>query len=113
MVKNLPANAEDMGAIFGSGRSSGGGNGNWLPTPVCFLENPMDREAWWATVGGVIKSWTRLSMHRHTVPYSTGVQHGWERLERSYTCWGNCGGCWCGFLCETVIAHSILLGTIS
>ena len=25
------------------------------------LENPMDRGAWWATVHGVAKSWTRLS----------------------------------------------------
>ena len=25
-----------------------------------FLENPMDRGAWWATVHGVTKSWTRL-----------------------------------------------------
>ena len=24
-------------------------------------ENPMDREAWWATVHGIAKSWTRLS----------------------------------------------------
>ena len=26
---------------------------------IC-LENPMDREAWWATVHGVAESWTRL-----------------------------------------------------
>ena len=25
------------------------------------LKNPMDRGAWWATVYGVAKSWTRLS----------------------------------------------------
>ena len=25
------------------------------------LENPMDRGAWWATVHGLQKSWTRLS----------------------------------------------------
>ena len=32
------------------------------PTPVFFfLENPMDRGAWWATVCGVTKTWTRLS----------------------------------------------------
>ena len=30
MVKNLPANAGDAGLIPGSGRSSGGGNGNPL-----------------------------------------------------------------------------------
>ena len=38
----------------------------WKPTPVCFLENPRDREAWQATVLGVAKSRTRLkqlSMH--------------------------------------------------
>ena len=33
----------------------------WQPTPVFFLENPMDRDAWWATVHGAAKSWTRLS----------------------------------------------------
>ena len=32
-----------------------------LPTSVFWLENPMDRRAWWATVHGVAKSWTRLS----------------------------------------------------
>ena len=26
----------------------------------CYLENPTDRRAWWATVYGVIHSWTRL-----------------------------------------------------
>ena len=30
-----------------------------------YLENPMDRGAWWATVHGVTESWTRLSMHTH------------------------------------------------
>ena len=46
----------DMGSIPGSGRSSGGGNGNLLQYSC--LENPMDREAWWATVHGVEKSGT-------------------------------------------------------
>ena len=27
---------------------------------------PMDRRAWWATVHGVAKSWTRLSNSAHT-----------------------------------------------
>ena len=39
--------------------SSGEGNGNRLQ--YSSLENPMDRGAWWATVHGVAKSWTRLS----------------------------------------------------
>ena len=50
MVKNLIANAGDirnLSSIPGSGRSSGGGNGNRLQY-FC-LENPMDREAWWAS----------------------------------------------------------------
>ena len=33
----------------------------WLPTPVFLPGEPMDRGAWWATVQGVTKSWTRLS----------------------------------------------------
>ena len=39
------------------------GNGN--PLQYSSLENPMDREAWQATVHGVAKSWTRLSLHAH------------------------------------------------
>ena len=57
--KNLPANAgdsRDMGLIPGSGRSPGRGNTN--PLQYSFLENPMDRGAWWATVHGVPKSQT-------------------------------------------------------
>ena len=42
-----------MGLIPGSGRPSGGGHGNPLQYPC--LENPMDREAWGATVHGVAK----------------------------------------------------------
>ena len=52
-VKNLPANAgdrRDMGLIPGWGRSPGGGHGN--PLQYSYLKNPMDREAWWATVRG-------------------------------------------------------------
>ena len=62
MVKNMPANAGDTGnkgSILGSGRSSGEGNSN--PLQYSCLGNPMDRGAWWATVHGVMKSWTRLS----------------------------------------------------
>ena len=41
MIKNLPANAGDVGLISGSGRS-GERNGN--PLQYSCLENPMDRE---------------------------------------------------------------------
>ena len=37
------------------------GEGNDKPFQKSCLENPMDRGAWWATVHGVTKSWTRLS----------------------------------------------------
>ena len=47
------------GLIPGSGRSPGGGHGN--PLQYSCLEKLMDRRAWWATVHGVFKSWTRLS----------------------------------------------------
>ena len=49
----------DLGLIPGLGRSLGGGNGN--PLQYSWLENPMDRGAWWATVHGVAKSRTCLS----------------------------------------------------
>ena len=59
MVKNLPANAGDLGLIPGSGRSPGEVNGN--PPQYSCLENSMDNGTWWTIVQGVSKSWTRLS----------------------------------------------------
>ena len=59
MVKNMPANAgdvRDVGSISGLGRSPGGGYGN--PLQYSCLENPTDRETWWATVHRVAKSRT-------------------------------------------------------
>ena len=38
----------------------------WQRTPVFFLENPMDRGAWRATVYRVVNSRTQLSAHTHT-----------------------------------------------
>ena len=54
VVKNLPANAGDVGLIPGSGRSPGESNGN--PPQYSCLENSNDRGAWQATVHGVAKS---------------------------------------------------------
>ena len=48
MVKNLLVNARDSGLILGLGRSPGGGHGN--PLQHSWLENPMERGAWWAIV---------------------------------------------------------------
>ena len=61
MVKNPPANTGDVreaGLTPGSGRSPGGGHGN--PLQYSCLQNPMDRDAWQATVHRVEKSWTQL-----------------------------------------------------
>ena len=51
VVKNLPANAEDIrdaDLIPGLGRFPGGGHGN--PLQYSCLENLMDRGAWWTKV---------------------------------------------------------------
>ena len=73
MVKNLPANAGEVGdsrSIPGLGRSPGEGNGN--PLQFSCLENLMDRGAWWAIFCGVTKSQTRLRTHTHTQVGSEG-----------------------------------------
>ena len=43
----------DVGSTPGSGRSHGEGNSN--PLQYSCLKNPMDGEAWWATVHGVAR----------------------------------------------------------
>ena len=68
MIKNLPANAGNVGSISASGRSPGVGNGN--PLQYSCLENLMDRGAWRATVHGVTKSQT------HTQLYLNKQTHG-------------------------------------
>ena len=64
MVKNLPADAGNVGSIPGLRRSPGRGNGN--PLQYSYLENSMDREAWQSTVHGVTKS-DMLSMSIQSV----------------------------------------------
>ena len=61
VIEKAPTNGgdiRDVGSIPRLGRSPGGGHGN--PLRYSCLENPMSREAWWATVHGVTKSKTRL-----------------------------------------------------
>ena len=70
VVKNLPANARDVvdvDSIPGSRRSPGGGNGN--PLQHSCLKNPMNMGAWRATVQGLVKSQTRLTVHEPTLTY--------------------------------------------
>ena len=53
VVMNPPANAGDTVLIPRLGRYLGIGNGN--PLQYSCVENPMDREAWWATDHAVTK----------------------------------------------------------
>ena len=57
--KESAFNAGDPDLIPGLGRSPAEGNGN--PLQYSYLENPMDRGTWWATVHGVPKTWTQVS----------------------------------------------------
>ena len=57
--KESICNAGDAGLVPELGRSTAGGSCN--PIHYSYLENPMDRGAWWATVRGVAKSHTQMS----------------------------------------------------
>ena len=54
VIKNLPANAGDLDSIPGSGRSPGERHGK--PLQYSYLEYPMDKGTWWATIHSVGKS---------------------------------------------------------
>ena len=57
--KESACNAGDSGSVPDSGRSPGEGNG--YPLQYSYLENSMDRGAWWAIVHGIAKSRTQLT----------------------------------------------------
>ena len=76
MLKNLPANVEDIrdtGLIPGSERSPGERNGS--PRQHSCLENPVDRGAWRAGVHEVSKNRTGLSTHTLTERAHTLTEH--------------------------------------
>ena len=56
--KKTAYNAEDLDSISALGRYPGEGNHN--PLQYSFLENSMDRGAWWETIYKVAKRQTRL-----------------------------------------------------
>ena len=68
--KESAGNAGDPGSIPGSERSPGEGNG--YPLQYSYLENPMDKGAWWATVHGVA-SQTRLIHYIFKKAYSSDI----------------------------------------
>ena len=71
MVKHPPANAgaeRDAGSVPESGKYPGLGNGN--PLQYSYLENFMDRGAWWAEEPGGLQSMgsqkSRLQLSTYT-----------------------------------------------
>ena len=58
-IKESGCNSGDPVSIPWSGRSPGEGNG--YPLHYSFLEDSMDRGAWWAVVLAVTESQTQLS----------------------------------------------------
>ena len=56
--KESDCNVGELDSIPESGRSPGEGNGYPLPF---FPGESMEREAWWATVHGVVKSWREVN----------------------------------------------------
>ena len=81
VVKNSPANAGNPGSVPGLGRCPGEGNGNSLY--YFYLGNPMDREAWQATVHGVVRVRhnlvAKLPHHQFQIRVKTcsGVRTAW------------------------------------
>ena len=76
LVKYPPANAGDAGDVVwisGSGRSPRGGNGN--PLQYSYLENPMDRGTWQATVHKAAKHQT--VSRKHCVAQGTLLNNLW------------------------------------
>ena len=72
-----------VGLIPGLGRSPEGGRGNSLQNSC--LENPMDREAWRATVHRVAKSRIRVKQLMHTHMYSKCLSrnsgNNWQTIQ--------------------------------
>ena len=58
VVKNLPANTTDSRHWFDPWVEKVPWRRKCNPLHYSFLENPMDRGAWWFIVHGVAKSWT-------------------------------------------------------
>ena len=83
VVKNLPADAGatgSTGSVPRSGRHPAGGNGN--PLQYSCLENSKDRGTWCATVLGIAKSQTWLSMHASQQSKAQNLQK--VELERTF-----------------------------
>ena len=79
VVKNVPANAGDVGLIPGLGRFPEEGNGNLLQYSC--MENFMEKGGWRATVHGVKESdMTKRLTHTH---HGTSLVVQWLRHHTS------------------------------
>ena len=72
-------NTSDADSIPGLGRCSGEGNVNTLQ--YSWLQNSIDRRAWWSTVHGVTKSRTQFNTHGGHV-----YMYNWVPLLFSWNC---------------------------
>ena len=84
VIKNPPANAgdaRDASSIPGLGRSPGEGIGN--PLRYSCLENPMDRDAWRATVHRVTKCLIQLNQPSTHTPFLFSKGSGGGFLTRT------------------------------
>ena len=99
--KESACNAGDPGSLPGSGESLRKWNGN--PLQRSFLENSIDREAWWVRVHGVTKSRTCLRTNTSIFPWP------WELWISSFP-WPQ----WSGpFFLSFLYISSTLLVTLS
>ena len=110
-VKNLPASEGNPGPILGLGRSPRVGNGN--PLQYSCMENPMDREAWWAKVSGVEKSQPELSEHRQAPKqhFRTQIDHWITSVSRNCSALGFSPSR-AGHVCLLRMALSLLATTL-
>ena len=60
VVKNPPFSAGDRGHEFDYSVWKIPWRRAWQPIQYSWLESPMDRGTWWATVQGVTQSWILL-----------------------------------------------------
>ena len=86
----------DPGLIPGWGRSDGEGYGN--PLQYSHLENSRDRGAWQATIHGVSKSWTQLTLslsllltRRYLFLVCKQMPHSQVCIVSGLPCWSDMG----------------------
>ena len=77
--KESSCNAGDLGSIPGSGRSPEEGNG--YPLQYSYLENPMDRGAWWVAAHGVTVTyhWVTFTFPFPFAPVSGSLLLAWNK----------------------------------